>query len=171
MQQSQQQIRMLGNERTEELNNRISQRNIPSNPLQSQFDARPVSTKYAMMPIVDRRTIPTVPIIVREPYNVATTFNPGTAQAPWNGFASNINEESKLRNQFFALQRGANQAVYIPPSNSDMYEANVPVTNHVEIPFPYLIPNNTFDLFNPCPLNNGINLFDNCTRHQIREIK
>ena len=43
-----------GSTRTEELNQRISSRNIPSNQLQAQFDIRPVSSKYAKMPIVDR---------------------------------------------------------------------------------------------------------------------
>ena len=50
------------NERVDELNERIASRNIPSQKLQAQFDVRPVSTKYAMMPILDRRAVPTVHI-------------------------------------------------------------------------------------------------------------
>jgi len=53
-----------GSYRTEELNERVSNRNIPSEPLQPQFDIRPLSTKYSMMPIFDRRPIPTVSINV-----------------------------------------------------------------------------------------------------------
>jgi hypothetical protein len=163
---------MDGNGRTEELNQRLSQRNIPSGLLQPQFAIRPLSTKYEMMTIFDRRPIPTVEITNMLPYNVDVVFNPGTAQGPWNGFAANINEESKLRNQFFALQRGAHQASYIPPSNSDMYVAALPqsiqpAAAETNQPFPSLFETPTFEPFNPSPKNLGINLFDNCTRQQL----
>jgi hypothetical protein len=161
-----------GSYRTEELNDRISTRNIPSNPLQPQFDIRPLSTKYAMMPIFDRRPIPTVSIEVLPTYDIRTTFNPGNAQAaaPWAGFANNVNDESRLRNQFFALQRGAGQSSYIPSRGSDMYEVNVPTNDQILQPFPGLFEPPRFDNFNPCPKDNGINFFDNCTRHQIKEL-
>lgn len=161
-----------GSLRTEELNNRLSERNVPSGQLQAQFNIRPTSTKYEMLPIFDRRAIPTVSIQTMPTYNVGSTFNPGTAQAPWSGFASNINDESRLRNQFYALQRGAGQACYIPPKNSDMYEAHV-FTNGQELtqPFPSLFDKQQFEAFDPCPIGNGINFFDNCTRQQIKEIQ
>ena len=161
-----------GSYRTEELNERISTRNIPSNPLQPQFDIRPLSTKYSMMPIFDRRPIPTVSIQVLPTYDIRTTFNPGNAQAaaPWAGFATNVNDESRLRNQFFATQRGAGQSCYIPSRMSDMYEVNVPENDQILQPFPGLFEKSNFENFNPCPKDNGINLFDNCTRHQIKEL-
>jgi hypothetical protein len=160
---------MNGNGRTEELNARLAQRNVPSGLLQPQFAIRPLSTKYEMMTIFDRRPLPSVEITNMLPYSVETVFNPGTAQGPWNGFASRINEESKLRNQFFALQRGAHQASYVPSKNSDMYTANVPATEATMLqPFPSLFEKPTFETFNPCPQNLGINLFDNCTRQQLK---
>jgi hypothetical protein len=161
-----------GSYRTEELNERVSNRNIPSGPLQPQFDIRPLSTKYSMMPIFDRRPIPTVSIQVLPTYNISNTFNPGNAQAaaPWSGFATNINDESRLRNQFFALQRGAGQSTYIPSRYSDMYEVNIQ-TNEQELqPFPSLFEKGQFDQFNPAPKDSGINLFNNFTRYQIKEI-
>ncbi len=162
---------MNGNFRTEELNNRIADRNLPSGLLQPQFSIRPLSTKYEMMTIFDRRPIPSVNITNMMPYNVQTVFNPGTAQGPWNGFASNVNQESILRNQFFALQRGAHQACYIPPKNSDMYEAYVPYTNATtEQPFPSLFEKPEFEAFNPSLKNLGVNFFDNCTRQQLKEV-
>ena len=161
-----------GSQRTEELNNRISNRNLPSNTLQAQFDVRPTSTKYAFMPIFDRRAIPTVSIETQPTYNIANTFNPGNAQAPWSGFASNINDESRLRNQFFALQRGAGQSCYIPSKSSDMYESKMPYNDQmIQQPFPSLFEKPRFEQFNPCPQGNGVNFFDNCTRNQIKEIK
>ena len=162
-----------GNSRTEELNERVSSRNIPSAPLQPQFDIRPLSTKYSMMPIFDRRPIPTVSINVLPTYNISNTFNPGNAQAaaPWAGFATNVNDESRLRNQFFAIQNGAAQSCYIPSKYSDMYEVSIPSNEEVIQPFPSLFEKCQFDEFNPTPKDNGINFFNNFTRQQVKEIK
>ena len=46
------------NERVEELNRRIVDRVSTDAPLQPNFDPRPVSTKYALFPVIDRRRIP-----------------------------------------------------------------------------------------------------------------
>lgn len=42
-------------ERTEELNQKISSRNIPSKELEPNFDFRPVMTKYSRFPMVDQK--------------------------------------------------------------------------------------------------------------------
>ena len=88
---------------------------------------RPASTKYSIMPIVDPRTQaalaplkPDLNFLLRICLTQAT---PG----PWTGFADNIDSESKLRNQFMALQK-SDQAYYIPPTNSDLYTSQ---SNHV----------------------------------------
>jgi len=160
-----------GSIRTEELNNRISQRNIPSSNLQPQFGIRSVSTKYSTMQMVDRREFPKVSIQQQPIYNTQNTFNPGTAQAPWSGFATNINKESQLRNQFFALQRNTCRSAYIPPKNSDMYVVNVPKIEGQPLqPFPYLFEKPAFEEFNPCPKNMGDNFFENCTRQQLKDL-
>ena len=160
-----------GNNRTEELNDRLYQRNIPSTDLQPQFGIRAVSTKYAMMPILDRRTQPTEPINNIPTYDPYATFNPGNATAPWSGFAANVNNESKLRNQFYALQRGCGQSTFIPSTTSDMYEVNIPMPlqNTAEQSFPYLFEKSSFENFDPCFSGGGANLFDNCTRYQLKE--
>lgn len=159
-------VYFCNSDRVEELNNRISERNIPSQPLQAQFDIRPISSKYAIMPIYDRRAIPTVPIERRPIYNLATTFNPGNSQAPWSGYATNIDDDSRLRNQFFALQK-CDQASYIPATNSDMYTVNV-TGQAVHQPFPDLFMKPNFQPFNPNTCGVGGNLFDNCIRQQIK---
>jgi hypothetical protein len=107
-------------ERLDEINERISSRNIPSEPLQPEFSPRPVSTKYAILPIVDRVPQSDVPLKKYPVYNVEKVFNPGTSQAPWRGFAENINVDSLLRNQYFALQKST-AAKFIPSSNSSLY--------------------------------------------------
>lgn len=159
-------VYFCNSERVEELNNRIAERNIPSQQLQAQFDIRPVSSKYALMPIYDRRAIPTVPIERRPTYDLATTFNPGNGQAPWSGYATNIDDNSRLRNQFFALQK-CDQAYYIPPTNSDMYKVEV-TGQAVQQPFPDLFTKPTFQPFNPNTCGVGGNFFDNCIRQQIK---
>ena len=104
-----------------ELSQRIAERNVPSRQLQPAFSIRPVSTKYSILPIVDARPKPLVEIERQPVYNVSTVFNPGNAQAPWSGFASNIDTESSFRRQFFALQ-SCEQSEYVPSTNSDMYQ-------------------------------------------------
>ena len=124
-------------DRTSQLSNRIAERNVPSSPLQPSFSIRPVSTKYALMPILDRRAPATVPIKQEAPYSVESVFNPGTAPAPWSGFADHINVESSLRRQFFALQK-CEQSEYVPSTASDMYTVNVQSSKPIEQPFPGL---------------------------------
>lgn len=153
-------------ERTEQVNNRIYSRNLASGPLQPQFSMRPVSTKYDLMMIGDRRIPSTEPVMRTKTFDVATTFNPGTAQAPWSGFSSKINTESTLRNQFFALQK-CEQREYVPSSASDLYSVTVegrqePTTH------PALFVEPAFDNFNPNCLNTGYQNFGNCTRQQIK---
>ena len=104
-------------------NQRIYDRNIPSQMLQSYVDVRPVMTKYSYFPIVDPRKQINVPLQQMPTYNIENVFNPGNAQSPWSGFASNINKESELRNQIYALQK-CSQSVYVPNSTSDLYAYN-----------------------------------------------
>ena len=112
-------------ERTEELNNRIQDRNFPDKQLQMNFDPRPVATKYSLFPIIDRRTIPNENITKLDTYNLHENFYPGNSRAPPSGYLHNIEIENNLRNQYFALQHGAEQSVYVPSSNSDLYKVNV----------------------------------------------
>ena len=166
--------------RTDVLSERMFMRNVPSSSLQANFSIRPVSTKYACMPVLDRRASTQVPIIQQPTYNLSKTFNPGNAPAPWSGFASNINEESKLRNQFFALQR-CEQAYYVPPTTSDMYTVKVSGRKEKCV-FPGLVESGSNALgsiyvdphlapFNPNICNTGKKLFNNHTRQQIMDIK
>lgn len=107
-------------EEDNELNKRISKRNIPSAELKPNISFRPVPTQRTIMPIVNPQLESNVNLREYQDFSVESIFNPGNAQAPWNGFARNINEESALRNQFFALQKSA-KAKYIPSSDSGLY--------------------------------------------------
>jgi len=157
-------------ERNVELDNRIFERNVPSAPLQPNFSIRPVSTKYAILPMYDRRIPSSVPIQKFPTYNIANNFNPGTAQAPWSGFASNINVESAMRNQFFALQN-CEQSTYIPNSTSDLYQVCVAKSsNTLPNQFHLLQKQEHFAPVNPNSCNLGKGLFMNHTRQQLKDL-
>lgn len=155
-------------ERVEDLNNRIYNRNIPSAEIQPCINTRPVSTKYSVMPIMDIRTEPTVKLNKSVPYNTRETFNPGSARGPWSGFSANINHESTLRNQYFAIQN-CEKSVYVPSSNSDLYHVNVGGRNESQ-PFTDLFNKPDLGSFNPNTFNVGRNLFANNTRQQIKDV-
>ena len=146
-------------ERTDELNNRIYIRNIPSHPLQPKYSQIPISTKYSLMPILDQRMEPTVSLNNYPIYNSENVFNPGNAQAPWSGFSNNINLESNLRNQFFANQR-CEQAYYVPSSNSDLYNTIVESGPNIQT-HPLLFKREDFEPFNPNCYNLGNTYFSN----------
>ena len=157
-------------ERDNELNIKIAERNIPSKPLEPAFSLRPVSTKYTLMPTVDEYRESSVSIRNYPIYNLGNTFNPGTDQAPWSGFASQINKESMLRNQFFALQK-CDQGVYIPSSRSSLYNSSLDLeresATHRE-----LFNKQEFKSFNPNPDSKiiGNDRFNNNTRQQMKNI-
>jgi hypothetical protein len=154
----------------EENNHRIYNRNIPSQMLQPYLDVRPVMTKYSYLPIVDPRK-PINTKLVQDPlFNVHTTFNPGNTQSPWSGFASNVNTESVLRNQVYALQK-CSQAVYVPNSGSDLYKYNFKTKTQPN-PHDLLFSENKFDSFNPNPNDKtiGYNMFMNNTRTQVKDL-
>ena len=159
----------------EQTNTRIYDRNIPSQMLQPYLDVRPVMTKYSYLPIVDPRKELNVKMPQMPTYNSQTVFNPGNTQSPWSGFASNVNLESELRNQVFALQK-CSQAVYVPNSNSDLYKysysPNKAEHQSQSQTHSLLFQKEQFCDFNPNPDNKivGSGIFYNSTRTQVKEI-
>jgi len=156
----------------EEDNRRIYDRNIPSAKLQPYLDVRPVMTKYSYLPIVDPRRQLDTKLNELPTYNISKTFNPGNDMGPWSGFASNVNTESMLRNQIYALQ-SCSQAEYVPSSNSDLYSdifqpknAGPPSAHNL------LFSTEKFNDFNPNPDDKhlGTSLFLNSTRSQIKDL-
>ena len=153
-------------------NVKLYERNVPSAPLQPYLEVRPVSTKYSFLPIVDPRKPINVPFQQQPVYNVHATFNPGNSQGPWSGFASQVNTESVLRNQVYALQK-CSQAVYVPSSQSDLYTYQFQHNNQVTQPHGLLFSQDKFNCFNPNPDPKlvGFSLFNNSTRSQVKDVK
>jgi hypothetical protein len=154
----------------EQMNRKIYDRNIPSQILQPYIDVRPVMTKYSYFPIVDPRKQLTVPLKQMPTYNVHNVFNPGNTTSPWSGFASNINKESELRNQIYALQK-CSQSVYVPNSNSDLYNYKFHSTKQNN-PHEALFQKDTFLPFDPNPDSSiiGTSIFLNNTRSQVKDL-
>ena len=76
-----------------------------------------------------------------------------------------------LRNQFFSIQKGADQSVYVPSSNSDLYKVTMPISTQNEVqPFPSLFKQNTFDQNKRFSqdIQIGNDVFYNNTRTQLR---
>jgi hypothetical protein len=153
---------------TNQINNQIYQRNIPSSELQPSINCRPVSTKYAFYPIVDLRKRVKYPLKRYPTYNGSNTFYPTNDTAPWNGFAQNVNQESELRNQVYALQK-SDQAVYVPSSQSDLYKSYLPV-RQTEVDRSLLFKREHFTPFNPNTHKFKTDGFNNCTRLSVKNV-
>ena len=139
-------------DRVDELNTRIQSRFVPDSELRPNYDIRPVSTKYSHFPIIDRKK--------------PTEYLGKAGLAP---FIRNIDTETILRNQTVALQNGIGQAVYVPSSNSDLYNTTV-ISRQSEQPFPDLFVKPTFSTNIPPIANQNIGKseFFNYTRTQLR---
>jgi hypothetical protein len=153
-------------DRDDEINRRIYDRNVPSANLQPQYSIRPTSTKYGYMQVLDQYNKSTVPLKSYSSYSTTQTFNPGNAQAPWSGYSNNVNVESTLRNQFFALQN-CEQSTYIPSSTSDLYNTKVEYTQQKQT-HPLLFEQPEFNTFNPNSMNIANSIFNNHTRYDVK---
>jgi hypothetical protein len=158
-----------------QINTRIYDRNVPSKMLQPYINVRPVSTKYELFPTTDRRKLSEVPLLQQPTYDNRRVFNPSDSAA-WSGI--NVNLESDLRNQYYALQKSS-QAVYVPNSTSDLYQYgyknNSQNTNNSQVLYnqhKLLFETQQFNEFNPNPDKKvvGSSVFNNSTRTQLMEI-
>ena len=151
-------------DRVDELNDRIFSRYVPDNNLRPNYDPRPVSTKYAFFPVIDRKTPSEIPM--KQYLGEANGFLPSTNNAPT---IRNIDTETVLRNQTVALQHGIGQNEYVPSSESDLFKTTV-VSRQSDQPFPRLFIKPTFSTNQPTIANQSIGKSDffNYTRNQLR---
>ena len=158
-------------ERVDELKSRILDRVRPDSVLAPNFDVRPISTKYARFPVIDRMTMPKVGIRAEPDYSV-DRFAPSQSRGPVSGFFTHVDDESGLRNQFFAIQ-SAPQATYIPDSKSDLYNTTMPpnISRREQQPYPKLFDRHQMNMFEPvrnADSKIGSQMFGNNTRMQLR---
>jgi hypothetical protein len=155
--------------RSKELSERIFARNIPSAPIKGEVSFRPEQTKFTILGKDEGyRHEQCGPNVAYANYEPSKIFHPGNNGAPWYGYAANINNESTLRNQFFALQK-AGQAAWVPSTNSELYNAKV-VSKSVENPHPHLDKRAEFEPFQPNTCGIAKQLFHNHTHQQIKDL-
>jgi hypothetical protein len=126
-----------------ETNQRIYERNIPSNHLAPSFGIRSEETRQTHFKILNEKQS-FLGKLEQIPHSVKNTFYPGDSTGPWSGYVANVDVESVLKNQVMALQHNDN-AVYVPSSKSELY-------------------NNHYSVAAPPPANTGL-LFDPFTPH------
>lgn len=152
-----------------ESNKKRLMRNFPSSNLAPNYNVYPIPTRYSNMNVVDNRNKSNVSLLKTEPFNPKTVFYPGTRKAPWLYFAQNVDKESDLRNQFFALQND-DRRYYLPEVNSDMYENVVPKEKNPKFnPHDFLQKQETFSDINPDRCNLAPDLFYNNTRINLKK--
>jgi len=157
------------NERVDELNSRICERFRPEQMLQPNIDFRPTSTKYAYLPVIDLRKQANIDISPPLDYSIYSGFVPPASRGPTVGYTDNVQIESQLRNQFYSLQKGAEQGVYIPSSNSDLYRTTMPQPSKLEIqPYPELFSQPILNNSRTSVAGTGGDLLFNNTRVQLR---
>lgn len=165
-------------ENLDSLNRDLYERNVPSSALRPNMDARSIPTRNTVYPVYDQRerytpSYTTTGSIYKNSYldySPEKSFAPLQSNAPPSGYK--VNTESILRNQYFSLQHGAEQGVYVPSSDSDLYKVQVATNSH-PAPQPF---SNLFAIprmmTEPPPLADriGTNTFNNCTQTQLRNI-
>lgn len=157
-------------------NERIFSRILPSQPLQPYLNVRPLNTKYTKLPIVEPRQLEfSVPLNIYKTYDINKIFNPGDRNAPYSGYAENINIESELKGQIYALQK-CSQSVYIPSSTSSLYNNSFimktkSTPNNGGNNHDLLFREEKFNSFDPNPNSQyvGIQTWGNSTRLQLKE--
>ena len=158
-------------DRTQQLSNRLFDRNLPSHQMGQSYFARPVDTYATVFPILDCHNPSTVNKAQFPQYNQQLMFNPGQS-APYEGYSNNVDIESKLHNSFHPTQKCV-QGKYIPGSRSDMYNANylIPASKPVRMTNNLLFKKTQFNAFNPNQCNLGYKVFNNHIRVQTKNIK
>lgn len=168
----------LASHRTNFINNELYQRNIPSQPLEPYFSTAAQPTKFTRFPIISRPTNASIPLKDYGVYNNHSIFYPAHSNAPWSGRISNVDKESNLRNQNYALQHDS-LGTYIPSSKSDLYDINWSNKQNFSHELSSFFNNSSLftpqkhSSFNPNPNSDevGYNLFNNSTRTQIKNLK
>lgn len=150
-----------------ELNTRIISRIMPSQELPPNFSPIPESTKYTQFKTHSTQIESSIPMRKYRAFNTSDVFFTGNAKAPVHFALDNVDLESRLRNQFFALQKN-DQAFYIPDTSSSLYNHNSTVqglpNKHDLNAINYSINTNT-------KCNLAPNTFNNSTRYNLKNLE
>jgi len=160
-------------DRTDELNYRLLERDVSDKPLAPNFSPRPVLSRYTRFPMIDAHKPANIPIKSNYNYSLSDNFTPPVMKTgPVNGFINNVQDESILRNQIYPLSKNDDNE-YVPSSNSDLYKVEIPSKMSVQ-PYPGLFNSSNFSQeLHPNVRDQssiGMNTFHNNTRTQLRTV-
>ena len=163
-------VYICNQQRLDEINDRLYERNLTNAPIKMQYDIRAVPTRYVHMPTVDQYQNVSVGCEQKPIYNTQTMFTPASS-LPFNGYQQNIDVETRLHNTIAPIQ-ACPQSKFIPDSTSDLYNSQYLVKKDKRdyITNQLLFQNQTFSSFNPNTHDIGQKLFHNATRTQIRNL-
>tara|TARA_Y100000992_G_scaffold128613_1_gene84660 strand:- start:34139 stop:34633 length:495 start_codon:yes stop_codon:yes gene_type:complete len=151
------------------INNRIYERNLPSDNIKPSISKYPLGTKYTKFLILKDN---------QENYNLDNynnfnshkVFYPGTSKPPFQGFSNAIDNESELRNQNNKLQK-SDLHLWAPSSNSNLYNSYINENTRYNGNNELLFNEEQFNNFNPnYNLSIGSELFNNSTRIQLKNL-
>ena len=133
-------IKLCNLESQNEINKLILDRNTSIFASSNNLSNRPTPTKYTF-PDLSNKSI--------NNNNLNQNEQKGRINVSYNHYSSNVENESILRNQIFALQNCPKRA-YIPSQNSNMYVNDVftSTNNNSEILFPNLVNSNLVEVEN-----------------------
>ena len=161
-------------DRTDELNYRLLERDVSDKPLAPNFSPRPVLSRYMHFPMIDAHKPANVPIKSNYNYSLSDNFTPPVMKTgPVSGYINNVQDESILRNQIYPLSKGNDTHTYVPSSNSDLYKVEIQSAMSVQ-PYPGLFKSSSFSQELHANVRDqstiGMNTFNNNTRTQLRII-
>ena len=147
----------------DEMNRRYYSHQVHPQPIEYKFDPRPEETRHVKFPAyVNKSNYNTINS------NSNMNYLTNTSKGTFSGFSANIDHETILRNQHFALQK-SDRACYVPDSNSMLY--NPTFKNNKDSPDDHKL---LFQSYTPIsssvkhvPGNIGSDLFYNHTRTQL----
>lgn len=146
------------------MNDTIYNRNLPSKNLEYNFSNIPLGTKYTKYLINNNYNFNSNNEII---YDSENTFFPGTSKPHFNGFSTNIDKESILRNQIYPLMK-SDFHLWAPSSSSNLYNESENINNEMDS---LLFKKNTFNEFNPNYNKKiGKDIFNNSTRIQLKSL-
>jgi len=148
--------------RTKVLSDRMLRRNVPSQHMQMYFSPRSVQTRYVHMPMLDCHKPSNTNCETLPTYSVNTMYSPSDS-LPFNGYQTNVDVESRLRNIIFPIQKAV-QSKFINylTANNKFYPNN---------PHQLLTREEPLPKFNPNKHNIGKKMFNNSTRVEIRSLE
>ena len=152
-------------------NERTMKRRYPSAPLRPYYQTRSVPTRQTKLMTTDPAVSNNVPLNEYDLFSPEKIFNPSDTNAPFELFQRNVDVESNLRNQLYALQ-SCPQADYVPSSKSDLFSLqSFALPEHTDKqPHTFINQVQDFAMKNPNVGNICRSMFNNCSRQELKNI-